>query len=167
LSVSDDAIVINSFSKYFSMTGWRIGWMIVPEGLVRPIERLAQNLFICPPAVSQVAALAAFDGKDELDANRAVYRTNRDLLLSGLPQVGITDIVPADGAFYLYADISSFTDDSLSFARAMLDEIGIAATPGLDFDERRGARFLRLSYAGPTHAMQDALDRLAKWQRLK
>jgi aspartate/methionine/tyrosine aminotransferase len=166
LRYSPDAIVINSFSKYFSMTGWRIGWMIVPPALVRPIERLAQNLYICPPAIAQAAALAAFDGTLELEANRDVYRANRDLLLERLPKAGFTDIVPADGAFYLYADVSRFTDDSAAFTRAMLEETGVAATPGVDFDETRGKRFVRFSYSGPTAAMADAVARLTSWPRL-
>jgi aspartate/methionine/tyrosine aminotransferase len=164
LAYSDDAIVINSFSKYFSMTGWRIGWMVVPERLVRPIERLAQNLYISPPAVAQVAALGAFDGLDELAANRAVYAANRELLLNELPKAGFTSIVPADGAFYLYADISHLTDDSLAFARRMLDETGVATTPGLDFDASRGGRFLRFSYSGSTADMAEAARRLKAWQ---
>jgi aspartate/methionine/tyrosine aminotransferase len=164
---SATAIVINSFSKYFSMTGWRIGWMVVPQALVRTVERLAQNLYISPPAVSQVAALAAFDGRPELEANRAVYAANRDLLLRELPSLGFDDIVPADGAFYLYADVSRLTDDSVAFARAMLEETGVAVTPGTDFDEARGSRFLRFSYSGTTAAMQECLDRLARWDRLK
>lgn len=167
LRYSPDAIVINSFSKYFSMTGWRIGWMIVPPALVRPVERLAQNLYICPPAIAQAAALAAFDATSELEANRDVYRTNRDLLLAGLPEAGLTEIVPADGAFYLYADVSRFTGDSVAFTRAMLTETGVAATPGLDFDESRGNRFVRFSYSGPTAAMAEAVARLKQWSRLK
>jgi aspartate/methionine/tyrosine aminotransferase len=167
LEHSENAIVINSFSKYFSMTGWRIGWLVVPQALVRTVERLAQNLYISPPAVSQVAALAAFDGRDELEANRAVYAANRDLLLRELPPLGFDDIVPADGAFYLYADVSRLTDDSVAFARAMLEETGVAVTPGTDFDEARGSRFIRFSYSGTTAAMQEGLDRLARWERLK
>lgn len=167
LRTSPDVIVINSFSKYFSMTGWRIGWMIVPPALVRPIERLAQNLYICPPVIAQAAALAAFDATAELEANRAVYRANRDLLLDGLPRAGFTDLVPADGAFYLYADVSKFTDDSAAFTRAMLEETGVAATPGVDFDEARGNRFVRFSYSGPTAAIAQAVARLARWPRLE
>jgi aspartate/methionine/tyrosine aminotransferase len=159
--------VINSFSKYFSMTGWRIGWMVVPPGLVRTVERLAQNLYICPPAVSQTAALAAFDATPELEANRDVYRTNRDLLLTELPKAGLDLIVPADGAFYLYVDVSRFTLDSPAFTRAMLEEIGVAATPGVDFDEARGSRFIRFSYAGATADMVEAVQRLVRWERLK
>jgi aspartate/methionine/tyrosine aminotransferase len=167
LKYSDDAIVINSFSKYFSMTGWRVGWMIVPERLVEPVERLAQNFYISPPAVAQVAALGAFDGKDELEANKRVYRANRDLLLTELPKAGFDQLVPADGAFYLYADVSRFTSDSLAFARLMLDETGVAATPGVDFDEARGRQFLRFSYSRSTSDMADGVARLQAWKRLK
>jgi aspartate/methionine/tyrosine aminotransferase len=167
LQFSDNVIVINSFSKYYSMTGWRIGWMVVPPGLIRTIERLAQNLYICPPAVSQVAALAAFGAVEELEANRAVYKANRDLLLAELPKAGITQIVPADGAFYLYADVSRFTDDSAEFTAAMLADIGVAATPGIDFDEDRGRRFVRFSYSGRTADMAEGARRLAAWPRLR
>jgi aspartate/methionine/tyrosine aminotransferase len=167
LEFSDDVIIINSFSKYFSMTGWRIGWMVVPEGLVRTFERLAQNLYISAPAIAQAAALAAFEATDELEANREVYRANHDLLLAELPGLGLGDIVPADGAFYLYIDIGRFTADSLEFAKAMLAETGIAATPGVDFDAARGRRYLRLSYSGRTADMEKAVERLARWPRLK
>jgi len=166
LKYSDEAIVINSFSKYFSMTGWRVGWMIVPERLVRAVERLAQNLYIAPPAVSQVAALAAFDACEELQANVAVYARNRALLLDGLPKVGLGNIVPADGAFYLYCDVGHLTDDSLAFANEMLEETGVAVTPGIDFDPRRGRRFIRISYSGSSADMAEALRRLAGWSRL-
>ncbi len=166
LQFSDDAVVINSFSKYFSMTGWRVGWMVVPQGLVRTVERLAQNLYISPPAVSQVAALGAFDGLDELEANKRVYAANRALLLEELPKAGFDKLVPADGAFYLYADVSNFTADSLAFARKMLDEAGVAATPGIDFDPGRGRRFVRFSYAGSTESMSEAARRLQGWGRL-
>lgn len=164
---SDGVVVINSFSKYFSMTGWRVGWMVVPEELVRTVERLAQNLYIAPPTVSQVAALGAFDGLAELEANKRVYAANRELLLAELPRAGIDRIVPADGAFYLYADVSRFTDDSLAFTKLMLEETGIAATPGVDFDEARGRRFIRFSYAGTTADMAEAAERLKGWERLK
>jgi len=167
LKHSDGVVVINSFSKYFSMTGWRVGWMVVPPELVRTVERLAQNLYIAPPTTSQVAALGAFDGIEELEANKRVYAANRELLLNELPKVGFDRIVPADGAFYLYVDVSRFTDDSLAFAKQMLEEVGIAATPGVDFDETRGRRFLRFSYAGTTADMQEAVDRLKTWGRLK
>ena len=165
LEVCDEAIVINSFSKYFSMTGWRIGWMIVPERLVRPIERLAQNLYISPPAVSQVAALGAFDAREELEANRAVYAANRELLLEELPRAGFGSLVPADGAFYLYADVSDRTGDSVGFCQRMLVEAGVAATPGVDFDAGRGSRFVRFSYARGREDMAEGVRRLKAWGR--
>jgi aspartate/methionine/tyrosine aminotransferase len=167
LAHSDQAIVINSFSKYFSMTGWRVGWLVVPESLVRPIERLAQNLYISPPAVSQVAALGAFDGVDELEANKRVYAENRALLLDQLPKAGLDRIVPADGAFYLYVDVGAFTSDSVALTREMLADLGVAATPGVDFDAERGGRYLRLCYAGTTADMAEAAQRLQGWSRLK
>lgn len=167
LQHADDAIVINSFSKYFSMTGWRIGWMVVPEQLVRPVERLTQNLYISPPTISQVAALGAFRGRDELERNALVYAVNRALLMSELPKVGFDRLAPADGAFYIYADVSRFTDDSVAFAKAMLDETGVAVTPGVDFDAARGHHFIRFSYAGASERMREATRRLAEWQRLK
>ena len=148
LEISDEVYVINSFSKYFSMTGWRIGWMVVPEAHVRRVERLVQNLFICAPHASQVAALAALDATEELEANRAVYRANRALMLEGLPRAGFGRIAPPDGAFYVYADVSDLTDDSRALAARILREAGVAVTPGLDFDPARGARTLRFSYAG-------------------
>ena len=167
LAFSDDAIVINSFSKYFSMTGWRVGWMVVPDHLVRTIERLQQNLYISPPAVAQAAALGAFDGADELEANRKVYEANRALLLDELPRAGLDRIAPADGAFYLYADVSRVTDDSQTFARQLLDETEVAITPGVDFDAARGHRFVRFSYAGATEAMAEGARRLKAWPRLR
>ena len=166
LRYSADAIVINSFSKYFSMTGWRVGWMVVPENLVRTVERLAQNLYICPPAIAQVAALGAFDGIDELEGNRRVYAANRELLLAEFPKAGLSKLVPADGAFYLYADVGAYTSDSLAFTKLMLEETGVAATPGLDFDPARGGQFVRFSYAGATSEMAEAAHRLRHWPRL-
>ena len=163
LHFSRSAITINSFSKYFSMTGWRIGWMVVPGALVRTIERLAQNLYICPSALSQHAAIAAFDAYDEMEANKAVYQANRELLLEELPRAGFTEILPADGAFYLYADVRHLTNDSMECARRMLDEIGVATTPGIDFDTGRGTQFLRFSYAGTTKRMAEAARRLRNW----
>lgn len=160
LEISDDCYVINSFSKYFSMTGWRLGWMVVPEDHIRTVERLAQNLFICPPHASQIAALAALDCIDELEANRATYAENRRLMLEGLPQAGFTRIAPPDGAFYIYAEISDLTDNSLTFAEELLQEAGVAVTPGLDFDPRRGAQWLRFSYAGATADIVEGLARL-------
>jgi aspartate/methionine/tyrosine aminotransferase len=166
LRYSAEAIVINSFSKYYSMTGWRVGWMVVPQGLVRTVERLAQNLYISPAAASQVAALAAFDATDETEANRAAYAANREFLLSALPSCGFDKLAPADGAFYIYADVSRYTSDSLAFARQMLDEAGVAVTPGVDFDELRGGRFLRFSYAGTLSDMSEGIRRLKGWARL-
>jgi aspartate/methionine/tyrosine aminotransferase len=160
LEISDDVVVVNSFSKYFSMTGWRVGWMVVPEALVRTVERLAQNLFICPPHASQVVALAAMDATDELQANVAVYADNRRLMLEGLPRAGFTRIAPPDGAFYVYADVSDLTRDSLSFAREILAEAGVAVTPGIDFDPARGSRTLRFSYARATADIAEGLERL-------
>jgi len=165
LSFTDDAIVINSFSKYFSMTGWRIGWMVLPENLLRSAECLAQNLFISPPAVSQHAAAIAFDCQDQLDANVARYGRNRDLLLAELPMAGFDRLALAEGAFYLYADITHMTNDSRAFCRRMLAETGVAATPGVDFDPGRGNRFVRFSFAGSTEHMADAARRLIVWRR--
>ncbi len=160
LEISDDVHVINSFSKYFSMTGWRIGWMVVPEDQIRVVERLAQNMFICPPHASQVAALAALDCIDELEANRAVYARNRQMMLEELPKAGFTRIAPPDGAFYVYADVSDLTQDSLKFAAEILEQAGVAVTPGLDFDPRRGAQTLRFSYARSSEDIAEGLHRL-------
>jgi aspartate/methionine/tyrosine aminotransferase len=160
LEITDDAYVINSFSKYFSMTGWRIGWMVVPEGHIRSIERLAQNMFICPPHASQVAALAALEATEELEANRAIYAENRRLMLAGLPGAGFSRIAPPDGAFYVYADVSDLTDDSLALSAEILGGAGVACTPGLDFDPVRGARTLRFSYARATADIAEGLERL-------
>lgn len=167
LEFSDDAIVINSFSKYHSMTGWRIGWLIVPEALVRVVERLQQNLFISAPALSQLAALGALDDEDEPERNRRVYEENRAYLLEALPRVGFGEMAPADGAFYFYIDVSRYTDDSRAFALEMLREIGVATTPGLDFDEERGHLYLRLSYSGRSEEMREAIRRLSEWERLR
>ena len=161
LEISDQAYAINSFSKYFSMTGWRVGWMVVPEDHIRKVERLAQNMFICPPHASQVAALAALDCVDELEANRAVYARNRALLLERLPQAGFDRIAPPDGAFYIYADVSDMTTDSVALAAQILREAGVAVTPGVDFDPHRGRQTLRFSYAGATADLAQGLDRLA------
>ncbi len=162
---SDSAIVINSFSKYFSMTGWRLGWMVVPPDMLRPIECLAQNLFISAPALSQLAAIAAFDCRDELDGHVRRYRANRDLLLAGLPGAGLDRLTQPDGAFYLYADVSHLTNDSRDFCRRMLVEAGVATTPGLDFDRQRGHGTLRISFAGSTAEMEEAVRRLQAWRR--
>ena len=163
LNISADAIVINSFSKYFCMTGWRIGWMVVPEQLIRPIERLQQNLAISVPALSQVAAEAAFDGRDDMEAVKHGYEINRRILMEDLPRAGFDQFLPVDGAFYLYADVSRFCSDSFDFARRMLDEAGVAATPGADFDPVHGRGFIRLCYAGATAEVTEAVDRLTAW----
>jgi aspartate/methionine/tyrosine aminotransferase len=167
LQISDDVCVINSFSKYFSMTGWRIGWLVLPPENVRQVERLAQNMFICAPHAAQVAALAAMDAGDELDANMAVYRENRRLMIEGLPKAGFDRIAPPDGAFYVYADISHLTQDSRAFARAILDEAGVAVTPGLDFDPLRGTGALRFSYARSTADILEGLARLEQFMRAR
>ncbi|MEQ1887635.1 MAG: pyridoxal phosphate-dependent aminotransferase [Alphaproteobacteria bacterium] len=163
LELDPDAVVINSFSKYFSMTGWRLGWMIVPETMLRAVERISQNLFISPPTLSQRAALAAFDCHDELKRNVAVYAANRELLLRELPKAGISRFAPADGAFYLYADVSHLTRDSQEFCRRMLAETGVAATPGVDFDPMGGHLAVRFSFAGSTETMAKAAARLKGW----
>jgi aspartate/methionine/tyrosine aminotransferase len=165
LAVEPDAVVINSFSKYYCMTGWRVGWMVVPERLVRPMERLAQNLYISAPYLSQVAAVAAFDATEELEGVKAGYARARDVLLNELPGIGITEFHPADGAFYIYADVARFTNDSVAFCRRMLDETGVAATPGLDFDHEEGRHHLRLSFAGGEAVCRDAVSRLKAWLR--
>ncbi len=163
LATSDQAIVINSFSKYFSMTGWRLGWMIVPSDLLRAVECLGQNLFISPPTVSQVAGVAAFDCADELEENIRRYAANRALLLEELPKAGLHDLASSDGAFYIYADVGHLTNDSTVFCRRMLREIGIAATPGTDFDPFRGQRYVRFSFAGETIVMEQVASRLRDW----
>lgn len=163
LQFTQQAIVINSFSKYFSMTGWRLGWMVLPEDLLRPVECLAQNLFISPPTLSQLAGVAAFESREVLDGYVARYAKNRDLLLEALPAAGFDRLAPADGAFYLYADVGHLTNDSEAFCRRMLAETGVATTPGLDFDPERGARFVRFSFAGPEAVMREAAERLHAW----
>jgi aspartate/methionine/tyrosine aminotransferase len=159
------SIVVNSFSKYYSMTGWRLGWMVVPDDMLRAVECLAQNLAISPPSLSQHAALAAFDCTEELDANVARYAKNREVLLNDLPGAGFDRLAPADGAFYLYADVSRWTNDSDAFCRRILAETGVACTPGLDFDPREGQRFLRFSFAGSTADMAEAARRLRVWKK--
>jgi aspartate/methionine/tyrosine aminotransferase len=161
--LSSRALVINSFSKYFCMTGWRVGWMVVPEPLVRPIERLQQNLAISVPTLSQIAAEAAFDGAAEMEAVKRGYLENRRILIEGLPKAGLTKFLPADGAFYLYADVSDFTSDSYEFAKKMLEEARVAATPGVDFDPSHGRNFIRFSYARSAEDMREAVKRIARW----
>ncbi len=163
LSVDPDVIVFNSFSKYFSMTGWRLGWIIAPDELIGPLGRLGANLTISAPTLSQLAGVAAFDCVDEADRNVARYRDNRAVLLEGLPAAGIDRLAPADGAFYLYAAIDHLADSSVELARRWLDELAIACTPGVDFDPVQGERFIRFSYAGTTDEMRRACDRLATW----
>ena len=163
LELTDEAIVINSFSKYYCMTGWRIGWMVLPERLVRPIERLAQSLYISPPELSQIAATTALGAGAELDLYKASYAANRDLLMKRLPQIGLSIASPMDGAFYAYLDVTRFTNDSMGFAKRMLAEIDVAATPGLDFDPLEGHRTLRLSYAGSQAEIAEAVERIAVW----
>lgn len=167
LEVTDDVYVVNSFSKYFSMTGWRVGWMVVPEDHVRRVERLAQNMFICPSHASQRLALAAMDCDDELQRNLAVYAENRRLLMDGLPKAGFDKIAPPDGAFYIYADVSEHTEDALAFSKEILDEAGVAVTPGLDFDPVDGRHWLRFSYAGSTADMVEGLARLTAFMKAR
>ncbi|MCV3738312.1 aminotransferase class I/II-fold pyridoxal phosphate-dependent enzyme [Rhizobium sp. TRM96647] len=163
LELTDDVVVINSFSKYYCMTGWRIGWMVLPEGVVRSIERLSQSLYISAPEISQLAGLAALGARDELDLHRDAYRRNRDLLATRLPEIGFSIASPMDGAFYAYVDAGRFTNDSMAFARRMLAEIDVAATPGHDFDPVGGHRTMRFSFAGSFEEMSEAVDRLASW----
>jgi aspartate/methionine/tyrosine aminotransferase len=161
--LSPHALVINSFSKYFCMTGWRVGWMVVPESLVRPIERLQQNLSISVPMLSQIAAEAAFEGREEMEAIKHGYQENRRVLVEGLPRAGLADFLPADGAFYLYADVSKFSSDSFAFAGEMLEKIHVAATPGIDFDPVHGRAFVRFSYARSLSEMHESVSRIASW----
>jgi aspartate/methionine/tyrosine aminotransferase len=163
LSMTDDVYVINSFSKYFSMTGWRVGWMVVPEDHVRRVERLAQNMFICPSHASQALALAAFECRDELDSHLDVYAANRDVLMVGLAAAGLTKYAPPDGAFYVYVDVSDYTDDARAFSAQILAEAGVAVTPGLDFDPVEGHKWLRLSYARSTADITEGVARLQKF----
>jgi aspartate/methionine/tyrosine aminotransferase len=162
-ALSANTIVVNSFSKYFCMTGWRVGWMVVPPSLLRAVERLQQNLAISVPTLSQIAAQAAFDGRDELENIKHGYEENRRILLDGLPRAGLDSFLPVDGAFYLYLDTSRFSDDSFDFAKRMLEQAGVAATPGVDFDPTRGRNFLRLCYAGSHDDMREAVKRIGAW----
>jgi aspartate/methionine/tyrosine aminotransferase len=162
-ALSANTIIVNSFSKYFCMTGWRIGWMVVPPSLLRAVERLQQNLAISVPTLSQIAAQSAFDGRDELENIKHGYEENRRILLEGLPRVGLDSFLPVDGAFYLYVDTSRFSDDSFDFAKRMLEQAGVAATPGVDFDPIHGRNFLRLCYAGSHDDMREAGKRIGAW----
>ncbi|WP_439272858.1 pyridoxal phosphate-dependent aminotransferase [Pseudochrobactrum sp. HB0163] len=163
LAFDDQVTVINSFSKYYCMTGWRIGWMVLPEDAVRPNERIAQSLYISAPELSQIAAIEAFNASDELDVIKERYALNRSILAEHLPKMGLTLAAPMDGAFYAYCDVSRFTNDSMAFARKMIAEINVAATPGLDFDPLEGHRTMRFSYAGTADEMREAMRRLADW----
>lgn len=165
LAFSDEVIIINSFSKYFSMTGWRLGWMVVPQSLLRSVECLSQNLFISPPTLSQLAGLGALDSTEELDGLVANYKRNRDLLLEELPKAGFHKLAQAQGAFYLYADVSHMTNDTREFCGRCLAETGVAITPGIDFDPQRGNRSVRFSFAGPYEVMAEAAKRLIDWKR--
>lgn len=160
LEVSDDCFVINSFSKYFSMTGWRLGWIVVPTKHIRQFERLAQNMFICAPHISQIAALGALDAHHELNQNVEIYKTNRAMLAEQLPKLGLANFAPPDGAFYFYVDVSEYTDNSENFANEILDEVNVAVTPGIDFDPDRGIKTIRLSYACSTPDLKEGLRRL-------
>ncbi len=161
--LSPNVVVINSFSKYFCMTGWRIGWMVAPEPLIRPIERLQQNLAISVPTLAQIAAEAAFEGRAEMEAVKHGYEANRRILTEGLPKAGLDNFLPVDGAFYLYANIARFSDDSLDFAKRMLEEAHVAATPGIDFDPIDGRHFIRFCYAGSADDMREAVVRIGRW----
>ena len=163
LRFSQQALAINSFSKYFCMTGWRVGWVVAPQSLVRPIERLQQNLAISVPHLSQIAAEAAFDGRAEMDAIKRGYEENRRILTEGLPRAGLERFLPVDGAFYLYADIRKFSDDSLDFARRMLEDAHVAVTPGVDFDPHDGRHYIRFCYAGSQDEMREAVRRIGAW----
>ena len=157
------SIVVNSFSKYYSMTGWRLGWLLVPPELGDSVDRLASNFALCPPTLSQYAAVAAFDAHDELDANVDHYRANREFLLARLAEMGIDRFAPPDGAFYVYADVSRWTSDSLTWAARLLDETGVAVAPGLDFDPVDGGRYIRICFAGDRGELSQAMDALAAW----
>lgn len=163
LSHTNHSIVINSFSKFYCMTGWRIGWMVLPEDLVRPIERLVQSLYISAPYISQIAATKAFDATGELDAICQQYATNRGKLLKALPEIGFEGLHPADGAFYIYADAGRFTNDALSFSKILLDNTGVAATPGVDFDPENGQTMMRFSFAGDEATIDKAIDAMSGW----
>ncbi len=163
VALDDHAVAVNSFSKYFAMTGWRLGWMVLPEDLVRPVERLAQNFYISPPTLSQHAAASAFASTEELNAKVAEYARNREMLLREMPKAGFDNLAPADGAFYIFADVSNLTNDSSEFCRRMLAETGVAATPGIDFDPDRGAAYVRFSFAGKYDDMAEAAERLKGW----
>lgn len=163
LSADPDTIIVNSFSKYYCMTGWRVGWLVVPERMVRTIERLQQNFSISVPYLSQVAGEAAFDAVEECEAIKAGYAQNRAFLLKALPEIGLGDFLPVDGAFYIYLEIGRYSNDSMAFCRDVIENAGVAITPGLDFDEGRGARTVRLSFAGSLAECEEAVARMGGW----
>ncbi|MDB5724375.1 MAG: aminotransferase class and family protein [Novosphingobium sp.] len=163
LAVAPDALVINSFSKYYSMAGWRLGWLVVPPALVEPARARMGNLFLTPPSLAQHAGLAAMDCRDELDRHVATYARNREVMLAGVERLGLSRIAPPDGAFYIYADVGHLTDDSLAFCHRMLEETGVATAPGIDFDPACGNRFIRFSFAVSTPLVEEALARLEPW----
>ena len=163
LEFSPDALVVNSFSKYFSMVGWRLGWLVVPADHVARARAFMGNLFLTPPSLSQHAALLAMDATDELDGHVEVYRANRALLLEALPRLGLAEIAPPDGAFYIYADVGHLTDDSLAFCEQLLRDTGVATAPGIDFDPVDGRRFIRISFAVSTDQVREAIERLVPW----
>jgi len=165
LEITDQCYVINSFSKFFSMTGWRVGWMVVPKDHIRVVERLAQNLFICPPHISQVAAIEALSCENELSQYIEIYRKNRQIIMHELPQIGFQNFAPPDGAFYFYVDISKYSNDSLSFCDDVLDEVGVAITPGVDFDPERGNTTIRISYARSTDEISEGINRLRNFMK--
>ncbi len=163
LEVEREALIINSFSKYFSMAGWRLGWLVVPPDLIEPAKARIGNLFLTPPSLSQHAGLIAFDCHEELQGHIATYARNRDLLLTALPQLGLARIAPPDGAFYIYADIGHLTDDSLAFCTRLLEDTGVATAPGVDFDPVEGHRFMRFSFAVSTDRIEQAIERMTPW----
>ncbi len=165
LKFSQNAVIVNSFSKYYCMTGWRIGWLILPENIVRPVERLAQSLAISAPTLSQIAAEAAFAAREELEAVKRSYEISRAMLMEELPRIGLGDFHPVDGAFYVYVNVSRFTNDSMDFCKRMLEEAGVAATPGPDFDREHGANAMRLSFAGTPDDVRKGIARLKAWLR--
>jgi aspartate/methionine/tyrosine aminotransferase len=165
LAFGSSVTVINSFSKYYCMTGWRIGWMVLPQDLVRPVERIAQSLYISAPELSQIAAIEAFKATEELEAVKSRYAWNRELLMKRLPELGFPLAAPMDGAFYAFCDVTRHSNDSMAFARRMLAEAHVAATPGRDFDVEHGHRTMRFSYAGSHQDMVEAMARIERWLR--
>jgi aspartate/methionine/tyrosine aminotransferase len=163
LEFEPDALVVNSFSKYFSMAGWRLGWLLSPADQAERAVAYMGALFLTPPSLAQHAALAAFDSQDELKGHVEVYRKNRELLLAALPALGLKTIAPPDGAFYIYADVGHLTDDSLAFCQRLLRDTGVATAPGVDFDPVDGRHFIRMSFAVSTPEVEDAIARLTPW----